>query len=351
MIEQATVVPAHWGKNQPGIQATEELQGEERQQATKAWLDAMVAAKTAAQKLSDIGVHKQTANRLLEPFLYMHTLVSATEWKNFFNLRISPLAQPELCILATEIRDAMAASTPMQLGIGQWHTPYIDESEEPEIEYRIKRSVSRCARVSRCLHGKSQVSDRESDLHLFETLASARPMHASPMEHVATPSEDTSKVGRFVRNFRDWVQYRSFLDPWERERHTLIAGGFQRSQPKKTTGQGDTQDSMLPTVDSQLPAESEPEVEEKQSRLKRRVVRVVKFTLKPKENLQVACEDVATGERFSFWVFCNDRYQSSRGDFDFKRLRDRGGVGSKLSCLFRKSDKGFLRCISAKLIQ
>lgn len=347
MIEQATVVPAHWGKNQPGMQAKDELKGEERDHAIAVWLEAMAAAKAAAKILSDIGVHKQTVNRLLEPFMYMHTLVSATEWKNFFNLRISPLAQPEMCQLATVMRDAIAASKPVQLAVGQWHTPYIDEAEEPDQEIRIKRSVARCARVSRCLHGKSEVNDRESDLNLFEKLTSARPMHASPLEHVATPSEDTSEIGRFVRNFRDWVQFRSYLEPWERERRTLF---LNNTLPGTQIAPVEQDSTLPPPADTQF-GEEEEQGDEVRQRLMRRIVKVLKLDFVPKEHLQVRCEDVSTGERFSFWVFFDNQYCSASGDFNFKSLRDRGGVGKKLSCLFRRSDKGYLRCISAKLMQ
>ncbi|MBR5949903.1 MAG: FAD-dependent thymidylate synthase [Actinomycetaceae bacterium] len=348
MIEQASVVPAHWGKNQPGMQAAEELQGESRAQAVEVWREAMLAAKKAAKKLSDIGVHKQTANRLLEPFMYMHTLVSATEWKNFFNLRISPLAQPEMCQLAIAMRDAMAASKPVQLGVGQWHTPYIGEQEEPELECCIKRSVARCARVSRNLHGKTQVSDRESDLELFKKLAGANPMHASPLEHVATPSWDSRDVASFVRNFRDWVQYRSFLEPWECERRTLFFAQGAPSVRGCPIEQDRTQPQ--PPADAQLGEEGGQgdSKEEGDRPLIRRTVKVLKFDFSPKENLQVRCEDLTTGERFSFWTFFDNQYCSSSGDFNFKKLRDRGGAGTKLSCLFRRSDKGFLRCISAK---
>ena len=53
-------------------------------------------------------IHKQIANRLLEPFTTIKVIVSATEWDNFFSLRISPQAQQEILMLALLIRKARA---------------------------------------------------------------------------------------------------------------------------------------------------------------------------------------------------------------------------------------------------
>jgi hypothetical protein len=50
----------------------------------------MRAAVIHARGLLRLGIHKQVANRLLEPFAHMSTLVTATEWGNFFALRAHP---------------------------------------------------------------------------------------------------------------------------------------------------------------------------------------------------------------------------------------------------------------------
>jgi len=82
VIEQVRTDPAmpiHWGKNQPGMQANEELQGDERAQAIRQWKLAAERAADCANIMNTLGVHKQVANRLLEPFQYMHVIVTATE--------------------------------------------------------------------------------------------------------------------------------------------------------------------------------------------------------------------------------------------------------------------------------
>jgi hypothetical protein len=58
-----------------------------------------------------LGVHKQLANRLLEPFSWHTVVVTATDWDNFFHLRCHPDAQPEFQKIAGMMRDVMEAST------------------------------------------------------------------------------------------------------------------------------------------------------------------------------------------------------------------------------------------------
>ena len=97
MIEQVRndpAMPVHWGKNQPGMQARDDLTGEALINAQMAWRGAAAKAADSAQLMMDNGLAKQVANRILEPFQWMHTVVTATEWDNFFALRCHPDAQP-----------------------------------------------------------------------------------------------------------------------------------------------------------------------------------------------------------------------------------------------------------------
>ena len=212
MIEQASVIPEHWGRNKAGMQAEGELSDNEKGLAQSLWFEAMIAAKQYARQLSELGVHNQIANRLLEPFSVMHTVITSTEWENFFNLRISNLAQPEMMELATCIREAMNNSCPDLIEDDGWHTPYVSAEEEPVLSYRIKRSVARCARVSYNLHGSGGRSTLPRDIELYNKLTQSKPMHASPLEHVATPLADSC----FCRNFRGWKSLRVVLEESEK---------------------------------------------------------------------------------------------------------------------------------------
>lgn len=59
------------------------------------WLTARDEAVIYAETLLDLGLHKQIANRLLEPFMWAEVVVTATEWDNFFKLRLAHDSQPE----------------------------------------------------------------------------------------------------------------------------------------------------------------------------------------------------------------------------------------------------------------
>ena len=201
-------IPVEWGVNRPGMQATELLDEPESAEAEKIWLSARDQAVEHAMKLMDMGVHKQITNRLLEPFMYHTVIATGVAWQNFFEQRCSALAQPEIRVAAEMMREVYLDSEPQALGFDEWHTPYIQPDEDFDIEIAKKVSVARCARVSYLTH--DGVRDVAKDLELFERLTDANPMHASPLEHVATP-RGTRRAGGFG-NFVGWKQYRHEIE-------------------------------------------------------------------------------------------------------------------------------------------
>lgn len=232
MVQDNPYIPFHWGKNQKGMQAERELTGEERQWAALFWKQARNEAMRSAEALRDIGVHKQITNRLLEPFMWHTVIVTATEWNNFFWLRNNKMAHPDLHRTAKLMQEAYEDNEPKQLGIGEWHLPYVHEDEDGVVGFRettdtdvlIKLSVARCARVSYLTHDGKR--DLEADIALHDRLLDAG--HMSPFEHVARPMHavDVFPVGchggaedlRLRRvpalwsgNFRGWVQYRKTI--------------------------------------------------------------------------------------------------------------------------------------------
>ena len=213
MIEQVRndpAMPIHWGKNQPGMQAQVQLTGEEELRAIGRWKLAAAAAANHAEVLLEIGLHKQVANRVLEPFQLMRTIVTSTEWDNFFHLRAHEDAQPEIHALAVAMRDAMADSKPVQRLQGDWHLPYVTERERAMFKPDLlpKLSTARCARVSYLTHD-GQAPDIDKDLDLFDRLVGAAPIHASPAEHQAYPADHANfKSG----NLTGWVQHRKLIE-------------------------------------------------------------------------------------------------------------------------------------------
>lgn len=210
-IERISVdpfIPEYWGKNQKGMQAYEELSKLQQFEAENVWLLARKHMLVAAQTLLDIGVHKQITNRLLEPFMWQTVIITATEWSNFFALRRSPEAQPEIKKAADLMFEAIESSIPSELTFSEWHMPLLDDISDLKksfSEEQIKKiSVGRCARVSYLTHDGKR--DPNADIELCERLQSSG--HMSPFEHVAKPAHLKSE---FYGNFRAWIQYRKTL--------------------------------------------------------------------------------------------------------------------------------------------
>lgn len=222
MIEQVRdepAMPMHWGKNQPGMQAREELTGEELRCAREAWKTAAVLAATQASIMNSLGVHKQVANRILEPFQFMSVIVTATEWDNFFELRDHEDAEPNIQELACVMKQAIEDSKPRMLQYGEWHLPYVTSHERKNFSlYDLRRlSAARCARVSYLTHDGAK-PEAAKDFDLFEKLVGSTPIHASPIEHQATPAvfhqlpvaggDEGWQNPELWGNLQQWTQFR-----------------------------------------------------------------------------------------------------------------------------------------------
>lgn len=224
MIEQVRndpAMPGHWGANQPGMQANAELV--DRTEAIQSWKRAARQAADVAEHMAAIGLHKQVANRILEPFQWMRTLITSTEWDNFFELRCHPDAQPEFQVLARMIQVEQSSSTPVvrfYRGPNSWHLPYVSEKEREVYreDVLLKLSTARCARVSYLTHD-GETPDIDKDLELYARLVGSSPIHASPCEHQASPAQKAVDISR---NFRGWTQHR-----------TLVEAALRQSEPQE----------------------------------------------------------------------------------------------------------------------
>jgi thymidylate synthase ThyX len=285
-IEEDPVIPVWWGKNQSGMQAREELpsdkEGTSRNtllpQMTKEWAqhewllardESLDVAKTLY--LKGKGLHKQIANRVVEPWMWITVIVTATEWDNFFALRCHEDAQPEIRKIAEmmkeiydesynryESRDKVFSNPNHMTRLveeGEWHLPLwnpesLDRDliknewgevlvEDPNgylLPRKVYVSAGRCARVSYLTHDGKR--DPQADLDLARSLAESG--HWSPWEHIATPFTEKQRFGikllentittsgiwsdvdshcvnetfrnlHFSGNFRGWHQARKFF--------------------------------------------------------------------------------------------------------------------------------------------
>lgn len=204
-------VPQPFTKNKKGMSGAQ-LEGAHQQACKEAWLRSRDCAMVAALDLlvgqekrrslmgEDIAhyqavidaydmetdepsVHKQHVNRLLEPFMWHTTVLSSTEWDNFFELRIAPDAQPEIHELAVKMHEAYKKSAPQETS---YHLPYYDQAKEDSDKpsaFAIKRSVACCASVS--YKAPSELGDGAVE-RIFEQMAKHK--HLSPFEHLALSS-------------------------------------------------------------------------------------------------------------------------------------------------------------------
>lgn len=219
MVRDNPVIPLAFTRNKAGMQGGEALSGEIEQKALLQWMDACYVACEKAEALADLEVHKQYANRILEPFSHITVVCSATDYANFFALRYHPMAQPEIAQLAKQMWEAYSVNIPDKLEEGQWHLPFISDEDlalvanevgqqVDFIPYLIKMSVARCARVSYLNHEGKKPS-LEEDLKLYDRLVGSAPIHASPAEHQAQVSFLSMRSGNFGEG---WVQYRKTLE-------------------------------------------------------------------------------------------------------------------------------------------
>lgn len=228
LIEEVRSNPARpvvMEANRPGMQGGDALKEEKSTQAFMTWQEAAWKATMYAEKLNGLGVHKSWVNRVIEPYLFVYGVITSTQWANFFALRRHPDAQPEFKVLADLMYVAMEKSRPKTLLAGQWHLPFIMEDESRKlIDYACERGMSyldvaqrvsaaRCARTSyRDFDG--MMAPIEKDMELYNKLVLRDSIHASPLEHQATP--DRMVDGQWMTpdlhgNFKGWNQFRRMI--------------------------------------------------------------------------------------------------------------------------------------------
>lgn len=178
-----------------------------------AWRQSAIVAADLAEAFHDAGYAKQICNRLIEPFQMMKVVMTATELNNFFWLRDHEAADPTIAELARKIKKACRHSEPVVLQPGSWHVPYYNSGDWTpsgflsagrdvqvdrfgnDLEHALIISASCCAQVSyrklddtiekaRGVVARLNLKGEEPD----------QPVHASPLEHQASPIAGTTKV-------------------------------------------------------------------------------------------------------------------------------------------------------------
>lgn len=243
-------VPVKFGGEQRGMVSSEEYEFTHAKLCRALWRASRYPAVGAHWMLCKLGLHKEVANRILNPWQWVRCTTTFTEGANFYDLRLHKDAQKDIKVLAEVMEKAHKESTPIRLLPGEWHVPYVtrvvnDDDEVSYLDNDGKRlttqqakeaSAARCARSSydthdgsKALYEKPLVKGRD-DKTLFQDLITSKPTHGSPAEHQATPMEipEVSCQGGVIfceegvthidssgsywsGNFKGWIQHRQLL--------------------------------------------------------------------------------------------------------------------------------------------
>lgn len=231
-------VPLKWMKDHKGMQGNEYLDTPEL--LRDRWLNGLDHAIVSAKQLHHHGLTKQICNRLLEAYMWHTVLVTATEWENFFALRVDPAAEIHMQHVAQLMLDAMNASEPKQLEEGEWHIPFGDNIDSTHFsalndwdikldDWKVKISTARAAQTSYTVVGEDGKAMNYAKLiALHDRLLKSG--HMSPFEHCAKTmtSDEYNEYGHqmggfglgeepyladpgWCGNFRGFIQYRKML--------------------------------------------------------------------------------------------------------------------------------------------
>lgn len=217
MSENLTGAPVRFGANQSGMQDkgedfSREIYDDYGSSYTPDyyWNEAKISALMYSKNFHDAGYHKQVYNRLTEPFQMMKTVISGTEWDNFFWLRNDEAADPTIAELACCMQEEMELSEPVKLKAGEWHLPYVDyffvededmtgntlqqfyQEDEDGVAYYITTEQAITMSVART----AAVSFRNVDYGLekcqqvFDRLLNGGKIHGSAFAHAAKVMND-----------------------------------------------------------------------------------------------------------------------------------------------------------------
>jgi len=197
LIRADVAGPIHFGKNKSGMQdAGEHFEKVAGKYTAREWWEiAADKAVSFSDALADAGYAKQVCNRVTEPYQRMKVVVTATEFDNWFWLRNHEDADPTIHVLAATMLAAYKDNTPRLLLAGEWHTPYYGDgfwsdsgdsgldAAGVSLADALMISASCCAQVSYRKLDDTLEKARE----VYARLIESQPVHASPVEHQATP--------------------------------------------------------------------------------------------------------------------------------------------------------------------
>lgn len=129
-------MPLTWQRKAKGMQGQGTIQAlDEAVRIVNEFIRVCVETSCALDRLE---LAKQYANRFHETVSWTSTILTSTEWANFFFLRCSEFSQPEFDELAGLMLQAYVDNKPAILSPGQWHVPFGDRVEPEELSNLIQ---------------------------------------------------------------------------------------------------------------------------------------------------------------------------------------------------------------------
>lgn len=189
MVEDNPVFPLQFGGGKKGMVAGPPV---EYGAAALVWANALDRALEAHRTMEAMGVHQEVTNRLLAPFAHVVHLVTATEWDNWYDLRLADDAQPEVQELARQMQE-LHKQEPDECAI---HLPFLAGNERFRLDAGFV-GVARCAEVS---YLPATQKNWDASVTFAHKLKADK--HWSPFEHVARACDGVH------RNFVGWKQFR-----------------------------------------------------------------------------------------------------------------------------------------------
>jgi len=209
----AFYIPERLSKNQPGMGSKEGLSDYDNALALDLIEAHLNASKRLVQQLGELGVHKQHANRYLEPFLITRCTMTASldAFEHLIKQRdVDHEVQPEMRALAVAIKEAIKGSKPRYQ---PYHIPYFEGTSPTETD--VYYAVARAAR-------DSYLREDVSAEFMGKLKSLWDEEHLGPFEHVAIWSTDYEPVNALTiaPSILEGYDHSEFMDQgWQVLRH------------------------------------------------------------------------------------------------------------------------------------
>ena len=200
--EEFEVVYPTWTEEKKGMLGSLVTDNRIKMQADLVVLRMQQLVLEGCERLKALGIHHQDINNYLRPFQNIHTVITATDWSNFFQQRLHESTKPDMQHLAQLIYDALENSYPEDR---YRHIPMIDDIKWIGKFSWDEIQLISAARLARISYFKWQ-DDPQKDLELANKLIENN--HPSPFEHIAFAQQDNE----YYANFKSWKQLRKVLE-------------------------------------------------------------------------------------------------------------------------------------------